>query len=387
LTVYNVLTQSLPLKKRFFNRLKRLWCSFRYGVSKVLFVIKRKQNIYTLMTNLSDSLSAGFDFITAVRFATQYSNYYYVRQVGLEMIDRSHSGEDVANIFSHFPALFSSDFLSLLLQFKNTSLQGLLKYYIELQELSFEMRKSLLLTLTPVIISVPAFIIICILFNQAVFVPLQKGFDYIGLTATSLTQLFISVFTFQKMGFVLLTFFTLVVMALMLRVSGKLKTIRGIIDYLLIRLPWFRQREFMLASLSFVSGLSLSDKLQLSTPINFSVAQYFVRNLFLKKRVGLAIDYLKIYGIEGIERYLTAFLPVKDAYVLLLGLRLNNLADVCERLSHFRLTQIRFIQKITAQIIRYTFVILLVLLFLWLLVTTLELGTRAINAYQFILNA
>jgi len=107
----------------------------------------------------------------------------------------------------------------------------------------------------------------------------------------------------------------------------------------------------------------------------------------LKKRVGLAIDYLKIYGIEGIERYLTAFLPVKDAYVLLLGLRLNNLADVCERLSHFRLTQIRFIQKITAQIIRYTFVILLVLLLLWLLVTTLELGTRAINAYQFILNA
>ena len=387
MTIYNVLTQPQPFKKKLANRV-RAFCRFvKYSVSKVLFVLKRKQNIYTLMANLNDSLSAGFDFLTAIRFATQYSNYYYVRQVGLEMIHRSHSGEEVSRIFSYYPTLFSSDFLSLLHQLKNTSLQDLLKYFLELQELNFEMRKSLLYTLTPLLISFPALTIVCILFNQTIFTPLQEGFNYIGLTATTMTDVFIRIFTFHRMGLVLVVFFMIIVASLMLKVSGKLVLMRRFFDLLLVRLPWFRQREYMLSSLSFIAGLTLSQKLRLETPTNFLVSKFFVRNFYLKKRVDLAIDYLKVHGSDGLENFLSSFLPSKDAYVLLLGMRLNNLTEVCERLSHFRMTQLRFIQKITAQIIRYIFIILIVLLLLWLLVVTLELGTRAINAYQFILNA
>jgi type II secretory pathway component PulF len=387
MTVHNVLTSSPRLSQRLRQRITILWSVLHFNFSKILLIVKRKQNVYTLMANLNDSLSAGFDFITAVRFATQYSNYYYVRQAGEQMIEKAHSGKDVAEILAEFPALFSSDFINLLLQFKETSLEGLLKYFLKLQELHLEMRKSILLTIMPLLISLPGFTIVCILFNQAIFSPLQAGFNHLGRIATYHTQLFISLFTFHRLGSVLIASVILIVLSIMLRVSGRLKYIRKLFDRVVVSLPLFRQRAYIMSSLSFMSGLSLAQNLKLTTPVNFSVAICFVRNILMKNRVLEAIDYLKVHGIDGLERYLTAFLPAKDAYVLLLGLRLNNLSEVCDRLVYFRSTQLRFIQRMTSQVLRYIFIILIVLLFLWLLVTTLELATRAINAYQFILKS
>jgi type II secretory pathway component PulF len=384
-TVYNVLTKSPRLAQRIAQRFRSVFIKCHYNFSKLLLLLRRKQNTYTIMANLNDSLSAGFDFITAIRFATQYSNYYFIRQAGEKMIEKAHSGTDVAEILAEFPAIFSPDFLRLLLQFKETTLQGMLKYFLQLQELHLAMRKSILLTITPLLISLPGFIIVCILFNQAIFSPLQAGFNHLGMFATSNTQLFINLFSFQRLGVVLIIFAALIALTLLLRFSGKFNFIRNICDRILVGLPLSRQRVYIMTSLSFMSGLKLAQKLKLATPINLTVAACFVQNMLMQKRVTEAIEYLKVYGLDGFEKYLTAFLPAKDAYVLLLGLRLNNLSEVCDRLVHFRSTQLRFIQRLTSQILRYVFIIVIVLLFLWLLVTTLELGTRAINAYQFIL--